>query len=118
MMELSQWWPLTRDDVDAFAPDAPAAVQLRRGAGLIHYPTGKSAMVFYFYAARSARQALVRLFADELENPGARGEGPLLFRFTAGGDDVRVSLEELFTEFVLRFGSAPRMHADDPGAES
>ena len=67
-------------------------------------------MVFYFYAARSAREALLRLFADELEEPGARGHGALAFRFLKGGDEVHAHLERLFEEFEQRFGASPVLH--------
>ena len=96
------------------APDAPAAVQLGRAdRTLVLYPSGKSAMVFYFYAARSAREALARVFKDELEEPGARGQGPLVYRVLEGGDDARVHLERLFDDFRTRFGRAPILHPDD-----
>ena len=89
-------------------------MQLRRADGsLVAYPRGKSAMVFYFYAARSVREALRRVFADELAEPGARGEGPLVFRVCAGGDETRRWLESLYDDFVERFGRAPALHADD-----
>ena len=119
MIELSEWAPLTEKLLRARAPDEPAAVQLRRANGLVPYARGKSAMVFYFYAARSARQALLRAFADEVAEPGARGQGPLWFRTAVGGDDVREGLERLYEEFVARFGAPPVLHAsdDDDAAE-
>jgi hypothetical protein len=108
---FTDWIALTNDGVAA-APDAPAAVQLSRlDKSLVPYAKGKSAMVFYFYAARSAREALKRLFAEELERPGARGQGPLAFRTITGGDDVRQHLEKLYFEFEERFGSPPILHA-------
>lgn len=110
---FGDWVPLTPEGLNA-AIDGPAAVQLcRADKSLIEYPSGKSTMVFYFYAARSAREALRRLFADELEEPGARGEGALLFRTCAGGEEARAWLEGLFDEFVARFGRAPSLHPDD-----
>jgi hypothetical protein len=106
------WFPLDDAHV-ASAPDAPAAVQLRRADGsLVAYPRGRSAMVFYFFAARSAREALRRLFRDELDEPGARGEGPLAFRVLVG-DDARAHLERLYESFAADFGRAPILHPDD-----
>jgi len=65
------WWPLSDEAVRREAPDAPGAVQLRRADGKpVVYPRGRSAMVFYLYAARSTREALLRLFRDELLEPG------------------------------------------------
>lgn len=109
---FSAWFPLTPDSVRASAPDEPAAVQLSRAdKSLVAYPRGKSAMVFYFYAARSAREALRRLFAEELEQPGASGQGPLAFRVLVGGDSARAHLERLYVEFEERFGGLPILHA-------
>lgn len=115
---FSEWFPLTGAGVELHAPDVPAAVQLSRlDKSLVPYPKGKSAMVFYFYAARSAKEALKRLFAEELEETGARGQGALAFRVLPGGDEARVHLERLYFEFEERFGSAPVLHAsavDEP----
>ncbi len=111
---FSEWFPLSAAGVTQHAPDAPAAVQVSRlDKSLALYPKGKSAMVFYFYAARSAREALRRLFADELDEPGARGQGELAFRFYAGGDEARVHLERLYFEFEDRFGAPPVLHVSD-----
>jgi hypothetical protein len=112
------WIPLDDEHLRRDAPDVPGAVQLRRAdASLVQYPRGRSAMVFYFYAARSVREALRRLFRDELDEPGARGEGPLVFRFVVGGDDARALLERHFDAFVDEFGRAPALHADDDDDE-
>jgi hypothetical protein len=117
-MEFGPWFPLDDDHLEE-AADAPGAVQLGRAdRRLIAYPTGRSAMVFYFYAARSMREALRRLFADELAEPGARGEGPLVWRTCPGGDDVRAHLERLFEEFAASFGRAPSLHPDDDDTQS
>jgi hypothetical protein len=116
-MGFSDWVALDDAGVAA-AVDAPGAVQLcRADKSLIEYPSGKSTMVFYFYAARSVRQALRRLFADELTEPGARGEGPLLYRVCEGGDDAQRWLEQLFDEFVERFGRPPILHVVDDDDE-
>jgi len=112
-MEFGPWLPL--DDTHVLGlEDVAGAVQLGRAdRSLVDYPRGKSAMVFYFYAARSMREALRRMFADELAEPGARGEGPLVFRVCAGGEPTRAWLEGLFDDFVERFGRAPSLHPDD-----
>ncbi len=113
MTGFSDWQPLTRTGVETCG-EGPGAVQLcRLDKSLIEYPKGKSTMVFYFYAARSMREALRRLFADELDEPGSRGEGALAWRIEAGGDDARVRLERLYEEFVDRFGRPPILHPDD-----
>jgi hypothetical protein len=112
-MQFGDWQALTPVGVDA-AHDGPAAVQVARAdRQLVSYPHGKSAMVFYFYAARSAREALSRLFDDELQEPGARGEGALAFRLCPGGEPAKAWLEELFDRFIAEFGRAPILHPDD-----
>jgi hypothetical protein len=108
---FSDWHSLDADGVGA-APDAPGAVQVSRlDKSLVLYPKGKSAMVFYFYAARSCREALRRLFHDELEAPGAKGQGRLAFRFIEGGEAAQRHLEGLYEAFVERFGAEPVLHA-------
>jgi hypothetical protein len=109
---FGDWIALTSEGVGG-APDEPAAVQVARAdKSLVQYAKGKSAMVFYFYAARSAREALKRLFADELDEAGARGQGALAFRVLTGGDEARLHLERLYFEFEERFGSPPVLHAN------
>jgi hypothetical protein len=116
-VEFGPWLPLDDAHLEDVT-DGPGAVQLGRAdRSLVDYPRGRSAMVFYFYAARSMREALRRLFADELDEPGARGEGPLVFRVCPGGHDARAWLEGLFDEFVERFGRAPILHPDDDDGE-
>jgi hypothetical protein len=113
-VQFDDWQALDDETVSLLAPDGPGAVQLsRRDRSLVAYPTGKSAMVFYFYAARSVKDALRKLFADELLAPGARGEGPLLFRCCPGGAPAQTWLEGLFDDFVEQFGRAPILHPDD-----
>jgi hypothetical protein len=113
-MEFGPWYPLDEDTLRGIAPDVPGAIQVcRADKSLVTYPTGKSAMVFYVYAARSCRDALRKLFADEVDSPGTRGEGPLAVRFCVGGGDARAWLEGLFDDFCAQFGRAPILHPDD-----
>jgi hypothetical protein len=113
-LAFGPWQPLDGEQVDGDVWDAPGAVQLRRADGqLVSYPRGKSAMVFYFYAARSVREALRRVFRDELAEPGARGQGPLVFRVCLGGEEARLFLERHYESFVAQFGRAPCLHVDD-----
>jgi hypothetical protein len=112
-MEFGPWRPLDEAHLNE-VPDAPGGVQLSRAdRRLVQYPRGRSAMVFYLYAARSMREALRRLFADELTAPGSRGEGALVWRVCPGGGAVRAHCEALFDEFVERFGRPPLLHPDD-----
>src|SRR5690606_39090323 len=115
-MSFSGWFPLTPDSVDDAAPRRPAAVQVRQAIGLVRYPRGQSAMVYYVYAADDAAKALQKVFADELAAPGARGHGALWFRFLEG-ENAREVLEALYGEFVARFGAPPAFHdAGDEGS--
>ncbi len=109
-MSFGPWFPLTPVGLDQHAPEGPAAVQIKREAGLIGYPTGKSAMVFYFFAETSAMNALEHALGDELDKPGTRGQGPLRFRVWEG-EPARGALQSLFREFVERFGAPPLFHA-------
>lgn len=106
---FSEWYSLTFRDVDEHAPAGPAAVQVRRAEGLVDYPTGKSAMVFYFFAETSARAALARVFDDELHEAGVRGHGELWFR-TLEHPSAGRHMSERFDEFVARFGAPPVLH--------
>ena len=106
---FSEWFPLTAAGTAEHAPIGPAAVQLRRAEGLVSYPTGKSAMVFYFYAEQSVAEALASAFEDELAAAGVRGQGPLWFRVLEG-TLARSTLTDLFDEFEARFGAAPVLH--------
>ena len=104
--QFSSWFELTEQHLAAQAPEEPAALQIKRADGLVDYDNGKSAMVGYFFARENARQALADRFTDELETPGARGFGPLLFRHlvTDDADDI---LADLLFKFVKNFGEPP-----------
>ncbi len=113
-LQFTSWYALTRDEVARHAPDGPAAVQIRVEDGLVDYPTGRSsAMVCYFYASKSARDTLEELFADELDQPGARGHGPLMFRYIEGGDMVLEYLKKLLHKFFTHFGELPLFNQKD-----
>ena len=105
-MGFSAWFPLTEEGVAQHAPLGAAAVQVRRAEGLVTYPQGKSAMVYYFFASQNAADALREIFADEIEAPGQRGQGPLRYRVW-DEDAARPALEELFMAFEERFGAPP-----------
>ena len=110
-MKFGEWHPL--DDAGlAACPRGPAALQVRRAAGLEPYPTGKSAMVFYAFAATDAQRALRDAFDDEIEAAGARGKGPLWFRF-CDEDEAAAGLGALYDSFVARFGAPPVLNDDE-----
>lgn len=105
MLGFSSWYALTEESLEANAPDEPAAIQVRRTGGLVDYPSGKSAMVFYGLADDVAAR-LAELFDDELAAPGTRGFGSLQFRYYIG-DDPRGYIEKVLHRFVQRFGRPP-----------
>lgn len=108
---FSGWYPLEETIIDEILDPAPGAVQVRVAEGLVDYPLGKSAMVYFFFAATDARNALREIFEDELKHSGARGRGPLWFRYLQG-TDAQARLEARWTEFVSRFGSPPLWHGE------
>ncbi|MFB6372552.1 MAG: hypothetical protein ABEN55_05465 [Bradymonadaceae bacterium] len=107
MQQFSSWYPLTDEGVDEHAPDGPAALQIKRADGLVDYPGGKSAMVCYFYAGDRAADALRERFGDEIDSPGTRGHGELLFRYLEGQEDAKETLGDVLFKFVKNFGEPP-----------
>ena len=107
MLRFTSWFDLREEEVKANAPAGPAALQVRQARGLLEYPTGKSAMVWYGYAEESARGLLAEEFAEELREPGVGEHGPQQFRFMEGGEQSREALEIVWKRFEKRFGSPP-----------
>jgi len=66
-------------------------------------------MVYYFYAARSAREALKRVFQEELDAPGARGRGRWCFAFFSVATP-RAYTSSASTSNSKRFGAPPTLH--------
>ncbi len=110
MQQFSSWYPLTDEGVDAHAPEGPAALQIKTADGLVDYPSGKSAMLCYFYAGDRAADALRRRFDDELASPGARGHGELRFRYLEGGEEAKETLADVLFKFVKKFGEPPEFN--------
>lgn len=108
MKQFSSWYPLTDDGIETHAPEGAAALQVKRADGLVDYSSGKSAMVCYFYADEAAR-ALRERFDDEIDEPGTRGEGELVFRYLQD-DEAKDTLADLLYKFVKKFGEPPRFN--------
>jgi hypothetical protein len=98
-VRFGPWYRLA--EAGDLAPPEEGVLQLRLAAGLIDYPTGKSAMVAYRHALdiRSEAQALARALAGDLlcrhliEIPAAT--------------DLAAFCAKLRGDFVRRFGRAP-----------
>jgi hypothetical protein len=93
------WYPL--DEAGAHAPAGPGVFQVRLPAGLLDYPTGKSAMVHY-ELAEDVRAAATQ-YAE------AHAQRGWLCRHTVEIDgDLAVLHARLVRDFRARFGAAPR----------
>ncbi len=108
---FTSWFDLNHHSISLHAPTDPCALQVRRASGLVDYPTGKSAMVWYGYAD-NPRRALIARFADLGDEWHHPQYGPLRFRYLKGGQDVRHTIEGLANKFHRRFGRLPILMAD------
>ncbi len=100
-VRFGRWQPLD----DAVAPAGPGVLQARLdegAAGLIDYPRGRSAMVYYD-AADALADALARLRARAPAADRAR----VRVRF-AEERDPAAALARLRDDFAARFGAPPR----------
>ena len=94
-MTFGRWQKLAA----ATMPRRRGVLQARLAEGLVDYPTGKSAMVYYD-ADDDLSQALARLGARI--PPGA----DILVRFAECADPAG-ELARLVADFTRRFGAAP-----------
>ena len=107
-MRFGPWYPLT--DAGDRAPAAAGVLQLRLASGLVDYPRGKSAMVWYAHGhdVRAAALALATAHAGK----------DLVCRHLieiAPGTDLAAFCTKLRSDFVQRFGSAPLL---EPSSEA
>jgi hypothetical protein len=102
-MQFCPWIAL--EDTPARVPKAPGVFQVRVKTGLIRYPRGQSAMVYY--------GASLQLDHDVTAFAHRHIGQPLLCRFAEvpAGTDPQPELERLLERFVRRFGSPPRLLA-------
>lgn len=99
-MRFCPWYPLA--DAALHAPAGEGVIQVRMEAGLLDYPTGKSAMVHYEHTA-DARGAAVALAA-------AHPTGFLCRHLEIEGAehvDLAAFHAKVREEFVRRFGTPP-----------
>ena len=99
-MRFCPWYPLA--NAADHTPPAEGILQLRLAAGLVDYPRGKSAMVWYGHAmdTRAVARALALTHADN----------QLVCRHLIELDeatDLAAFCAKLRAEFVRRFGTVP-----------
>ena len=100
-MRFGPWYPLA--DAGDHTPPAENVVQVRLAHGLLDYPRGKSAMLWYAHAhdVRAEALALADMHAGE----------DLLCRHLIEiepGADLGTFCAKLRQDFVRRFGTRPR----------
>jgi hypothetical protein len=102
-IRFGQWLPLAQ--AASSAPRGAGVYQVKIAAGLVEYPTGRSAMIHYGAAADVAG-AVAELAAA---HPGRAW----MCRFAEGLDprsaDVDGMLQELMIRFRRRFGAPPSL---------
>ncbi|HEU0034786.1 MAG TPA: hypothetical protein VFQ53_29380 [Kofleriaceae bacterium] len=106
-MRFGPWYPLA--DAGAQAPAAEGVLQLRVATGLLDYPRGKSAMVWYEHTpdVRASALALARTHAgDDLWCRHLIEIEP--------ATDLAAFCAKLREEFVRRFGAVPRYEKRSP----
>ncbi len=116
MKKYSSWYPLNEEGLEASSLEGEAAVQVRRQRGLLDYGHGKSAMVWYGYFQKNSRRRLQEVFQDEWDQPGIRGQGPLVFRYYSG-EDAEESMVRRARQFAKRFGGPPLFHRSTTNTE-
>ena len=101
-MRFGPWYPLA--EAGDLAPPEEGVLQIRLAAGLLDYPTGKSAMVAYRHAPD------LRAEAGALAGAHAGRVADLLCRHLIeipAATDLAAFCAKLREDFVRRFGRAP-----------
>jgi hypothetical protein len=101
-MRFGPWYPLA--EAADHAPAAEGILQLRLATGLIDYPRGKSAMLYYAHA-RDTRAAASAWAA-------AHGDDGIVCRHlieVEPATDLPAFHAKLSEEFVRRFGARPHL---------
>jgi hypothetical protein len=100
-VRFGPWYPLA--DAGDRTPPAENVVQVRLADGLLDYPRGKSAMVWYAHACDVRAEALALARTHAGENLVCRH----LIEIDAGAD-LGTFCAKLREDFVRRFGTRPR----------
>lgn len=100
-MRFGPWYPLA--DAGDHTPAAENVVQVRLAHGLLDYPRGKSAMVWYAHAQDVRAEALALAATRAGEDLVCRH----LIELPADAD-LGTFCAKLREDFVRRFGTRPR----------
>ena len=106
-MKFCPWYPL--EDAGRHTPVGEGILQVRLAAGLLDYPRGKSAMVWYQHATQLRAAALALAAAHTGQALVCRH----LIEF-ADATDLAAFHAKVTSEFVRRFGTAPRLQNAEP----
>jgi hypothetical protein len=110
---FSAWIDLEDPTALAGLPSAAGLIQVRVAQGLVRYPSGRSAMIWYG-AGPDLRAGVLaaapRIVASARE---AGIEGPLWVRTRKVADPAE-PLARLIQRFAARFGTPPRLLAGSP----
>lgn len=107
-MKFGPWYPLA--EAREHAPADEGVFQLRQASGLIDYPRGKSAMVYYGHAT-DVRAAAVAWAAGACAVARGAALAGLLCRHLIERDDagdLAAFHAKLVEEFARRFGAEPK----------
>lgn len=99
---FTDWLPLPEGEREA--PQEEGVFQVRVAEGLLRYPNGRSAMVFYGRAGDL--RGGVRLFRERLL-PGLEWAEPELRVRWFAEPDAAQRMEQLLRRFEQRFGGLP-----------
>lgn len=101
-MTFGRWYALA--EAAAHAPGQPGIFQIRVAKGLLDYPRGKSAMLYYGWADDLG--ARVTAFAHS--HPGADWLCRHTIEMTKHeADNLHQTFEQLVSQFERRFGTPP-----------
>jgi hypothetical protein len=102
-MRFGDWVPIDR--AAASAPEGAGVLQTRAD-GLVAYPQGRSAMIYYAHcpSGSSLRGFVTGLGADDLVRASAAGARWIRFAETS---EPETDFERLLDHFVERFGAPP-----------
>jgi len=98
----SDWFQF--DQLEAMVPERCGIFQVKQCNGLVTYPTGKSAMVFYGYAEK-LRSGLLLFRSDVLPALGLDAS-TLRFRFMPA-EDYQDRFKQHVSRFCATFGALP-----------